>query len=167
MTPHLTDELAQSLVDGLLPPERVGECRAHARACEECRVLVESYAALGEALGGLASPPPPAGFTDAVMQRIDARERTRAWERRLALGILGATACASLAIFAALGAFAPVVSSAIEVLGAALRVGTLGTDLVSPLVRALRLEIAIGCAAACAAVTFALSRLAAPAGAST
>jgi anti-sigma factor RsiW len=155
MIDHLSDELAQSLVDGLLPAPMRAECQAHADRCDACRLLVESYVALGDALDGLDAPLPPPDFTDVVMQRIEAREQVRVWERRLAFGILGAAACAACLIFAYLGAgaWAPVV------VGRATTVASVGADVLAPLLRALRLQIALGCAALGLPLLFALSRL--------
>jgi anti-sigma factor RsiW len=161
MNPHLSDELAQSLVDGLLSDRTRAECQAHVDACEECRAVVESYAALAEALDGLAVPLPPPDFTDAVMERIDEVEQIRVWERRFAFGILGATALAACVIFAILGAsaWAPVVSRITDGLGRVVTAVSVGSDVLSPLVRALRVQIAVGCAALGLPLLLALSRL--------
>jgi anti-sigma factor RsiW len=161
MMDHLSDELAQSLVDGLLPQATRAECQAHADRCESCRVLVESYVALAGALDDLEAPLPPPDFTDVVMERIEAHEQVRAWERRLAFGILGAAACAACLIFAYLGAsaWAPVVSRISDVVGRAVMAASIGADVLAPLVRALRLQIALGCAAVGLPILFALSRL--------
>ena len=161
MIGHLTDELAQSLVDGLLPEARRAECQAHADACDACRVLVESYLALADALEGLDAPLPPPDFTDVVMERIAAREQLRAWEHKLAFGILGAAACAACLIFAYLGAsaWAPVVSRVTDVLGRAATAVSVAADVLGPLVRALRLQITLGCAALGLPLLLALSRL--------
>jgi anti-sigma factor RsiW len=161
MKGHLSDELAQTLVDGLLPERTRAECRAHLDLCESCRLLVDSYVALGDALDGLDAPLPPPDFTDVVMERIDAREQVRAWERKLAFGILGAAACAACLIFAYLGAsaWAPVVSRLSDALGSAARAVTIGEYVFAPLVRALRVEIALGCAALGLPLVLALWRL--------
>ena len=161
MKSHLSDELAQTLVDGLLPERTRAECRAHLDLCESCRLLVDSYVALGDALDGLDAPLPPPDFTDVVMERIEAREQVRALERKLALGILGAAACAACLIFAYLGAsaWAPMVSRVSDALGGAVRAASLGADVLAPLVRALRVEIALGCFALGLPLVFALSRL--------
>jgi anti-sigma factor RsiW len=162
MKPHLTDEQAQSLVDGLLAERLRDAYEAHAGACAECRVLVESYRALGDALAGLDAPLPPPDFTDAVMARIDVREAARAWERRLALGILGAAACAAVVIFALLGAnaWAPVFSRLSGGIRDAATAFSVGADVCAPLLRALRVQIALGSAALALPLFYALSRLA-------
>jgi len=161
MNHHLTDELAQSLVDGLLPVTLRGECESHAAGCAECQVLVESYRVLGDALADLDAPLPPPDFTDGVMERIAVRERVNAWERRLALGIVGAAACIALVIFAFAGAsaWAPVLSRVSDRLGEAASAITLGANVLSPILRALRLQIALGCTAVGLPLLFALSRL--------
>ena len=161
MKPHLTDEQAQSLVDGLLPERLREPCEAHAAACAECRVVVESYRALGDALAGLDAPLPPPDFTDVVMARIDDREAARAWERRLALGILGAAACAALVIFALLGAnaWAPVFSRLSGGIRDAANAFSIGADVCAPLLHALRVQIALGAAALALPLLLALSRL--------
>lgn len=161
MSAHLTDELAQSLVDGLLPERSRAEHQAHVDGCEACRALVESYAALADALDDLDAPLPPPDFTDCVMERIAVVEQVRAWERKLAFGILGAASLVACAIFAYLGAGAwvPLVARLSEGLGAAVRTLAIGSDVLSPLVRALRVEIALACAALGLPLLFALSRL--------
>jgi len=161
MNAHLTDELAQSLVDGLLPEQARAQHQAHVDGCASCRALVESYAALADALDDLDAPLPPPDFTDAVMERIAAVEQVRAWERKLAFGILGAASLVACAIFVYLGAGAwvPVVARISQGLGGAVRALAIGTDVLSPLVSALRLQIALGCAALGLPLLFALSRL--------
>jgi anti-sigma factor RsiW len=161
MNAHLSDELAQSLVDGLLPERTRGECQAHVDVCRGCRALVESYAALADALDGLDAPLPPPDFTDVVMERIDEVELVRAWERRLAFGILGVTALAACVIFAILGAsaWAPVVSRISDAVGRVATAVSVGSDVLTPLVRALRVQIALGCAALGLPLLLALSRL--------
>lgn len=161
MTPHLTDELAQRLVDGGLESGERDAAERHAACCAGCAALVDSYRFLGEALEGLDCPPPPPDFTQGVMARIDEREQARTWERRLALGILGVTAALATAAVASAGAggWAPLLSS----VSAHLR-GLLGTlalvgSVLGPVVRALRLPIALGCTALALPLLFALSRL--------
>jgi anti-sigma factor RsiW len=161
MNAHLTDEQAQSLVDGLLPARAREACQAHADACAACRVLVASYVALGDALADLDAPRPPPDFTDVVMERIEARESLRAWERKLALGILAAAACAALLIFALAGAnaWAPLLSRISDALGGTATAVSVGAEVLSPLLRALRVQIAVGSAALGLPLFYALSRL--------
>ena len=161
MSGHLRDEQAQALVDGLLDGSERAACSAHAAGCADCRLLVESYRALSAALEDLDAPAPPAGFTAAVLQRIDVAEAQRAWERRLALGILGAAAGLAALLFAlsGAGAWVPLAARLVEALGTALTTTTLVREVASPLLQALRLQIALGCAALGLPLLFALSRL--------
>jgi anti-sigma factor RsiW len=161
MSAHLRDEQAQALVDGLLDGSERADCRAHAADCADCQLLVDSYRALAAALEDLEAPAPPAGFTAAVLERIGAAEAQRAWERRLAFGILGAAAGLAVLLFALSGApaWAPLASRLVDALGAAVTATTLVREVASPLMHALRLQIALGCAALGLPLLFALSRL--------
>ena len=161
MSAHLRDEQAQALVDGLLDGSEREACRAHAVDCADCQLLVDSYRALAAALEDLEAPAPPAGFTAAVLQRIGAAEAQRAWERRLALGILGAAAGLAVLLFAlsGAGAWAPLAARLVDALGTALTTTTLVREVASPLLHALRLQIALGCAVLGLPLLFALSRL--------
>jgi len=161
MSGHLRDDQAQAFVDGLLDgPEREA-CRAHAAACADCQLLVDSYRALAVALEDLEAPAPPAGFTAAVLQRIDAAEAQRTWERRLALGILGAAAGLAVLLFALSGAdaWARLAARLVDALGTAVTTTTLVREVASPILHALRIQIALGCAALGLPLLFALSRL--------
>lgn len=158
---HLDDERAQLLVEGLLPAPARTEAEAHLAGCPACRNLVGSYRALAEALGGLPSAEPPAGFTAGVLARIESRERTAAWERRLALAILGAAAAAAAGFLAAggQGPWAPTLSgwsSALARTATALRIGA---DVAGPVLGALRVPIAALCAVVGLPLLLALGRL--------
>lgn len=161
MMTHLTEEEAQRLVDGLLDRERRDACRAHAEDCPECALLVESYSALCDALGGLDLPPAPADFTNSVMSRIEAIEENEVWERRLALGILLVTASIAVGVFLVAGgnAWAPALSRVCGKLGEFVGTLSLGASVLGPIVRALRLEIALACTVLALPLLFALSRL--------
>ncbi len=161
MNPHLTDELAQDLADGLVAQGRRAECEAHAASCSECWALVESYRALVDALDGLEAPSPPPDFTDAVMERIEVRERVWARDRRLAFGIAAVVALLAAAAFAFAGAsaWAPAVSRVSGKVGALATVMSVGSDVLAPILRALRVQIALGCTALCLPLLYALSRL--------
>ncbi len=161
MKGHLTDELAQRLVDAAMPAQDEVEWRAHAAGCPPCAALLRSYRALGSALAGLGHDLLPPDFTASVMSAIDARERARSSERRLAVAILAAAAFVCAAVFAAAGAsgFAAVLSRLSAGVGGLARTLVIGVDVLSPLVRALRLQIALGCAALGLPILFALSRL--------
>ena len=161
MNRHLTDEMAQDLVAGLLAQGVRAECEAHAAGCSECRTLVESYRALGDALDGLETLSPPPDFTDAVMERIEAREREWAREGHLAFGIAAVVALLAAAAFAYAGAsaWAPAVSRISGKLGDLATVISVGSDVLSPIVRALRVQIALCCTALGLPLLYALSRL--------
>lgn len=158
---HLSDELAQAFADRTLAGDLREECQLHLARCPECRVSVESYRALADALEGLEAPPPPADFTAVVMARIDDVERARAWERRLAVGVLAAVAglAAIAMIVAGTGAWAPVITGAIARLGDLATAAAVASDVLSPLLRALRLQIAVACLVAGLPLALALSRL--------
>ena len=161
MSDHLTDERAQALADGMLADVERERWELHLARCPECQVTVESYRALAEALEGLEVPPPPPDFTRTVMARIDAVERARVWERRIAAGVMAAVAClAAVAVAAAgVGAWAPVISGAVDRLGDLVTATSVAGEVVLPLVRALRLQIAVACLVAGVPLAFALSRL--------
>ena len=160
-TPHLSEDEAQELVDGLLAPARAEPLAAHAAACRACRDVVESYRALCQALDTLPLAPLPADFTAGVLARVDAQERSRARERRAVVAVVGAALGALALAFVAAGArtWAPAAGHLADDLGAAARALRLGADVLPPVVTALRLPIAAACAAAAAPVLYALSRL--------
>ncbi|HZZ84494.1 MAG TPA: zf-HC2 domain-containing protein [Anaeromyxobacteraceae bacterium] len=148
---HLDDQAAQLFADGALAPGPRAEAERHAASCAECAALIESYRALGAALeAGLGAPSPPAGFTAGVMDLIDAAEAARAFERRLALGILAVAAAAAAALFVLAGAaaWAPALSRGGALLADLAEAARLGGDVLSPLVRALRLQLAVAAAVA-------------------
>ena len=161
ITAHLTDELAQRLVDGALDPAHGADVAEHAGTCAACGSLVESYRALGAALDGLDVPELPADFTGAVLARIDVAERTRARERWLALTILAGVTAAACAVFAlaGAGAWSPVLTRLADALGAGVRVVRIGSGFVPELVSALRLPIVLAIAAVGIPLLLALARL--------
>jgi anti-sigma factor RsiW len=162
MSTHLDDERAQRFLDDLLPGAEAAEARAHLSGCQGCRLLVASYRALADALDGLEAPPLPADFTEGVMARVEARERSAARERRAAGLILAGAAAAAAILVAAAGqsAWAPVLSRAGDMLGDAATGLSVGLDVAAPIFRALRLEIAAASAAAAIPLLAALRRLA-------
>ncbi len=144
---HLGDEAAQAYVDDALAgPERAA-CEAHVAACADCRLLVESYRALGDALEGLDAPAPPPDFTLRVMDRIDALEHARAVERWLAGGILAAAIAAAALLAAVAGAdtWARVTAAVVTGLTGLGQAIAIAGDVTSPVFRALRLQIAVAC----------------------
>lgn len=162
-TLHLDDLRAQRLLDGQLPAAEREAAERHLAACEECRLLVDSYRALSEALDGMETPLLPAGFTDGVLARVDELERSAARERRLALGILAGVACAAAAVaaFLAPGALAPALSRLGDAVGGAATWLRLSADVVGPLIRALRFPIAAATAVAALPLLVLLRRLSA------
>ncbi len=158
---HLTDAQAQRLVDGALPDAEAPGIEGHLAGCAACQASVAAYHMLAEALDDLEVPDLPADFTDGVLARIDARERTATRERRQAVAILAGVALASVAAFALAGAsaWAPVVSSTADLLGSAVRALRIGASFVPDLVGALRLQIILAAAVAALPLLLALSRL--------
>jgi anti-sigma factor RsiW len=163
-TGHLTDAQAQRLVDDVLLPDEAAEVRAHARGCLECEALVAEYRALGDALSDLELPELPADFTESVVEMIEVRERAASRERRIALGIAAGVLAALVAVAAALGAgtWAPAAARLVDSLGAAGHALRLGAEVVPPLVAAIRLPLALACAALVLPLLVALSRLMTP-----
>ncbi len=163
---HLTDELAQRHLEGILAGSAAAEVEEHLAGCAGCQALVASYRALTEALDDLVPAEPPADFTAGVLARIEARQRSAARDRRLALGILAGVGAAALALFAVAGqgAWAPLLSrwsGALVGAAAALRIGS---DVLDPLVRTLRAEIALACAVLGLPLLVAMRRLVASRG---
>jgi hypothetical protein len=83
------DGVERWLNDGM-PPRDAAAARAHARGCDACTRAIADAIALEAALAtmGRSAPPAPAGFTDAVMARIEVE--------RVAAGV-GATAAGASA----------------------------------------------------------------------
>ncbi|BDG06549.1 anti-sigma factor family protein [Anaeromyxobacter oryzae] len=160
-TGHLTDAQAQRLVDGVLLETEAAEVEAHVAGCAACQAEVESYRLLGDALEGLEIPELPADFTVGVLERIETRERAVAHDRRAAAAIFGAALGGIVLAVVLLGAgtWAPEASRLVEGLGDAGRALRLSSDVLGPIVSALRIPIAAACAAAALPVLFALSRL--------
>ncbi|HVP69329.1 MAG TPA: anti-sigma factor [Anaeromyxobacteraceae bacterium] len=149
MTPrHLTEDEAQLLVEGLVPQAEAPRVEAHLARCTECQALVASFEGLSDALGGLAAPEVPPDFTAGVFARIDARERAAARERRIAAAVLGAVGLAMAVAVALAGAaaWAPAVSDVSSALVRALEAIQISDKVLSPIVDALRVQIAFACA---------------------
>jgi anti-sigma factor RsiW len=161
---HISEEEAQSYLDGLLARAEADRAGAHLESCASCQAMVQSFEALDEALSGLPMAEPPVDFTAGVMARIDEQERAMAGERRIVVTVL-ATVSAALAVallLAGQAAWAPVLSEASSVGVGALRVARISADVLSPLVSALRVQIIVVTAALGIPLFFALSRLASP-----
>jgi anti-sigma factor RsiW len=161
---HLTDDEAQlHLESGLSAPEGA-RVETHLAGCPSCQALVSSFEALSEALTSMPVAEPPADFTAAVMARIDEREFARARERQVTLAVLGAVAVSLVVAlaFAGQAAWAPALSAVSTGAVKALLAFRITSDVLSPLVSALRLQIIVVAAAVGIPLTLALSRLAAP-----
>jgi anti-sigma factor RsiW len=161
---HIDEIEAQSFLDGLLPEGERLRVDAHLEGCESCQALLLSFERLEEALSGLPLADPPADFTAGVMARIDEREMAKAGERRVVLAVL-ATVSVALAVtllVAGQAAWAPALSAVSSVGVRALQAVRISSDVLSPLVSALRLEIIVASAAIGIPLLLALSRLAVP-----
>jgi anti-sigma factor RsiW len=161
---HIAEDEAQLYLEGAIEPSEAARIDGHLAGCVECQALVASFEALSEALSGLPLAEPPPDFTAAVMARIDERELAMVAERRIALGVIAAVGV-SLAIAVALAgqsAWAPALSAASTIGVKTLQALRITSDVLSPVVSALRLEILVIAAAVGIPLTLALSRLAAP-----
>ena len=71
------DGVERWLNDGMSPRDAAA-ARAHARGCDACARAIADAGALEAMLAtmGRSAPPAPAGFTDAVMARIDVERET-------------------------------------------------------------------------------------------
>ena len=161
---HIDEGEAQAFLEGLLPGKERARVDAHLEGCASCQSIILSFERLEEALSGLPLAEPPADFTAGVMARIDERERAKAGERRVVVAVL-ATVSLALAFAIALAgqaAWAPALSAVSSVGVSALHALRISSDVLSPLVAALRLEILFAAAAIGIPLLLALSRLAVP-----
>lgn len=158
---HLTEDEIQGHLCGLSSPEDSSLAAAHLDACPPCRALAHSFRTLFEALDRLPAPQPPANFTAAVLARVAEREEAAASERRVGALILAGTGAAMAAAAALAGpsAFAKAVSETSADLVGAVRALRLSGEVLAPVFGALRLEIAIACAALGLPLLIGLSRL--------
>jgi anti-sigma factor RsiW len=161
---HLTEDEAQAFLDGLLDAPAAARAEAHLEGCEGCQALVASFDALSEALSALPVAEPPADFTAGVLARIDARERSLAADRRVAVGILGAVAALLVVALAAAGqsAWAPALSAVSATAVRTLQAFRVSSDVLSPVLSALRLPILLATAAMGIPLVLALARLSQP-----
>ena len=158
---HLTEAQAQRLLDGALDPATDAGAEAHVACCTECCALVDSFAALGDALGDLSTPELPADFTARVMCCIDDAERAAARERRWAFGVAAAVLAMAIASLAAAGAsgLGHAVSTASEQLDLATRAVRVGAGVLPGLFSALRLQLLLATSALALPIIYGLSRL--------
>ncbi len=161
---HLTEDEAQRfLEDGLAAPD-CSRAETHLAGCPSCQALVLSFEALSDALSGLPLGEPPADFTAGVMARIDEQEAVRAGERRVILAVLGVVgvSLAVALVLAGQSTWAPVLSAVSTGAVRALQALRITSDILTPVVSALRLQIVVAAAAVAIPLTLALSRLATP-----
>lgn len=158
---HLDDERAQRYLDDLLPEPERARAEAHLASCVDCRLVLDGCRALAEALSGLPAALPPPDFTEAVLARVQERERTVSRERHVAAAVLGAAAAAAavLVVVGGPAAWAPALSRFGAGLDLAVTWCRIGTDVAEPLLRALRLEIAAATAGAAIPLLYAMRRL--------
>jgi anti-sigma factor RsiW len=157
---HLDEAQAQRLVERVLPEAEEAQATAHAAGCPECAALVESYRALSAALDELPGLDVPEGFTAAVLERVEERERSAERERLTAVAVLAAVAVALVAglLLGGNGAWVPTTTRLAEQLGSVAQALHVGARVVPPLMTALRLPIALVCAALSLTLLLALSR---------
>jgi anti-sigma factor RsiW len=161
---HLDEEQVQSFLEGLLPGGERARVDAHLESCPACQSLLVSFETLEEALSGLPLADPPADFTAGVMARIDEREKAKAGERRVVVAVL-ATVSAALVVavlLAGQAAWAPALSAVSSMGVSALRTARIASDVMSPVITALRVEIIVALAVVGIPLLLALSRLSAP-----
>jgi anti-sigma factor RsiW len=161
---HIAEDEAQLYLEGAIEPSEATRIDRHLAGCAECQALVASFEALSEALSGLPLADPPPDFTAAVMARIDEGEAARASERRILVGVLAAVGL-SLGLALALAGpsgWAPALSAASSLGVKTLQALRITSDVLSPVVSALRVQILLVAAAVGIPLTLALSRLASP-----
>ncbi len=161
---HLTDEEAQLHLEGALAAPDRARAEAHLEGCAACQALVLSFEALSESLSALPAADPPWDFTSGVMARIEEREASRASERRVAIAVLGVMGVAIAATLGLAGqaAWAPALSAVSSSTVQALQAFRIASDVLTPVVSALRVQIIVASAALGIPLVLALSRLATP-----
>lgn len=86
---HLTPEIAQALLDGVLEGDEARAAQAHVDTCARCRAEVEGWHLLFSELDGLGRLEPRPGFGDRVLADVDVRTpEALPWAARI-LGWLG------------------------------------------------------------------------------
>jgi anti-sigma factor RsiW len=161
LTGHLSDVEAQRLVDGALSETEAPELERHVAGCAACQANVATYRMLSAALDDLEVPDLPLDFTDGVLARIEVHERAAARERRHAVAILAGVVLATVAAFVVAGAsaWAPVLSSAADLLGSGVRAFRIGAGFVPDVLGALRIQIILAAGVIAVPLLVALSRL--------
>jgi anti-sigma factor RsiW len=161
---HLTEAEAQLHLEGALAAADASWADAHVEGCSSCQDLLASYVALSEALSALPVAEPPPDFTSVVMARIDSREAARRAERRVTIGVFAAVAACLAVVLAVAGqaAWAPALSAVSSTSVRILQALRISSDVLSPLVSALRLQIIVVVATLGIPLFLALARLASP-----
>ena len=161
---HLTEDEAQLLLEDSLSEQDRARVESHLEGCPSCQALVVSFEALSEALSGLPIAEPPVDFTVGVMARIEQREAALASDRRVAVAVLaGVGACLAAALaLSGQAAWAPALSAVSSAGVDALKALRITSDVLSPVVSALRVQIIVAAAVVGIPLTLALSRLATP-----
>jgi anti-sigma factor RsiW len=158
---HLTDAMAQRVVDGVLAGAEAPEVMRHLAGCLDCQGLVASYEALSGALDGLAAPELPADFTEGVLALVDVRERAARRDRRLAAGIVLGAAAALVAVLALAGArsLVPAISGLAGEATEAIRAVRISSGILPTLVSAFRLPLLLATAVVAVPVLLGIARL--------
>ena len=161
LTGHLTDALAQRLVDGQLSGAEAPEVERHVAGCAECQATVETYRLLASALDDLAVPDLPVDFTEGVLARIETAERAAARERRHAIAIFGGVVAAAALAFVVAGAaaWAPTVSRLADGFGSVAYALQVAGSFVPKVVSLLRFQIILAAAVLALPLLLALSQL--------
>lgn len=161
---HLTEDEVQLHLEGMLDESVAARVETHLAGCPDCQALVLSFEALSESLSALPVAEPPLDFTAGVMARVEELDASRAAERRLTAGVFAAVAVALAVSVAVAGqsAWAPALSAASAGAVRALQALRISSDVLSPVVSALRLQIIVAAAVLGIPLLLALSRLASP-----
>jgi anti-sigma factor RsiW len=161
---HVDEYEVQSFLDGLLAEEERARVDAHLEGCESCQALFASFESLEAALSGLPLADPPADFTTGVMARIEEQEQAKAAERRIVVAVLAAVSVALAVALAVAGqaAWAPALSEVSSVGVGLLQALRISSDVLAPIVAALRMQIIVTAAAIGIPLLLVLSRLATP-----
>lgn len=162
---HFTDEHAQRFLEGLLPDPIRSAGEAHLAECLECTALVEEHRALMGAFDALTDPLPPIGFTQAVLARVEKKERLARRERLFAVGILAGAVAAAVIAFSLAGQTAWVdrLTQWTSGFAAVARFFSIAGDVIPAVASALRLHVVAAALLLGIPVVYSLRRTLAPA----